>query len=132
MENSFWAARHDPNVLLVHYNDMKADLEGEMRRIAKFLAVEIAEELWPELVEAAGFAAMKGAAEQLMPQAGGIWKGGGNTFINKGTNRRWEDICHPDDLDRYQAKVNAEFSPSLAAWCEHGRLLADDPRISPD
>ena len=132
MENSFWAARHDPNVLLVHYNDMKADLEGEMRRIVDFLGIELAADLWPEIVEAAGFEAMKGAAEQLMPQAGGIWKGGGNTFINKGTNRRWEDVCRPEDLARYEAKVNSEFSPSLAAWCEHGHLVAGDPRASPD
>ena len=132
MENSFWVARHAANVLLVHYNDMKADLEGEMRRIAEFLGIELPVDLWPEIVEAAGFTAMKRAAEQLMPQAGGVWKGGGNTFINKGTNRRWEEVCHPDDLARYEAKVRAEFSPSLAAWCEHGRLVAGDPSALPD
>ena len=132
MENSFWAARHDSNVLLVHYNDLKTDREGEMRRIAGFLGIELPADLWPEIVEAAGFTAMKSAAEQLMPNAGGVWKGGGNTFINKGTNRRWEEVCRPEDLARYEAKVRAEFNPSLAAWCEHGRLVAGDPRALPD
>lgn len=132
MENSFWDARHDPNVLLVHYNDLKADREGEMRRIAGFLGIELPEDVWPEIVEAAGFTAMKGAAEQLMPQAGGVWKGGGNTFINKGTNGRWEEVCRPADLARYEAKVSANFSPSLAAWSEHGRLVAGDPRALPN
>lgn len=132
MEKSFWDARHDPNVLLVHYNDMKTDLAGEMRRIAKFLDVDIADDLWPELVEAAGFKAMKAAADQLMPEAGGIWKGGGKTFINKGTNRRWDGVCRPEDLARYEAKANAELGPSLAAWCEHGRLVAGDPDALPD
>ena len=132
MENSFWAARHSNDVLLVHYNDMKADLEGEMRRIAEFLGIELAQNLWPEIVDAAGFAAMKDAAAQLMPQAGDIWKGGGKTFINEGTNRRWEGVCRPADLARYEGKVNAEFSPSLAAWCELGRLVAGDPRAMPD
>ena len=132
IENSFWAARHDPDVLLVHYNDMKADLEGEMRRIAEFLGIELAEDIWPEIVEAASFAAMKGAAEQLMPRAGGGWKGGGNTFINQGTNGRWDGVCRPEDLAHYEAKVKTEFSPSLAAWCEHGRLVAGDPRALPD
>lgn len=132
MENSFWAARHEPDVLLLHYNDMKTDLDGEMRRVANFLGIDIAEDLWPELVEAAGFKAMKKAAEQLMPEAGGIWKGGGKTFINKGTNRRWEGVCRPEDLARYGTKAEAEFSPSLAAWCEHGRLIAGDPREVPD
>jgi aryl sulfotransferase len=131
MENSFWTARHDPNVLLVHYNDMKADLEGEMRRIAEFLDIRLAADLWPKMVEAAGFAAMKDIAEQLMPQAGDVWKGGGTTFINKGTNRRWEGVCRPEDLARYEAKVKSKFSPSLAAWCEHGSLVAGDPRALP-
>ena len=132
MENSFWAARHDPNVLLVHYNDMKADLEGEIRRIAAFLEIELADQLWPEIVAAADFKAMKAAANDLMPSADTIWKGGGTTFINKGTNRRWEGVCRPEDLARYADKANSLFSPALAAWCEQGRLVAGDPRTAPD
>ncbi len=132
MENSFWAARHEPAVLLVHYNDLKADLAGEMRRIAAFLDIAIAEPLWPELVEAAGFAAMKQAAEVLMPGAGDIWKGGGKTFLNKGTNGRWHDVYRAEDLTLYDERVADEFSPALAAWCEHGRLVGGEPRKTPD
>lgn len=128
LENSYWAARRDPNMLLVHYNDLKADRAGEMRRIAEFLGVEIAGDLWPSLIEAAGFDAMKAAADTLMPTAGDIFEGGGNTFLHKGTNGRWRDLYRADDLARYDARVAAEFSPALAAWCEHGRLAAGDPR----
>ena len=132
VENSFWAARHEPNVLLVHYNDLKSDRAGEMRRIADFLDIDIAELVWPELVEAAGFDAMKKASEALMPAAGNTWKGGGKTFLNKGTNGRWHDIYSAEDLAFYDKQVAAEFSPTLAAWCEHGRLVAGDPRATPD
>ena len=38
-----------PNLLMVHYADMKADLEGEMRRVAGFLEIEVPERLWPGL-----------------------------------------------------------------------------------
>ncbi len=124
METSFWEARSDPNVLLVHYNDLKADRGGEMRRIADFLGIAIDEALWPTLIEAAGFDAMKAASDQLMPTAADIWEGGGKTFLHKGTNGRWRDIFRADDLALYDAKVAAEFSPELAAWCEHGRLGA--------
>lgn len=132
MENSFWAARHEPNVLLVHYNDLKADRAGEMRRVAAFLDIEVAESDFAEMVEAAGFTAMKAASKDLLPSAQGIWKGGAGTFVNKGTNGRWKDVCDPIDLERYNARVEREFSPSLAAWCEHGRLKAGDPRSLPD
>ena len=132
IENSFWAARHEPDVLLVHFNDLKADRAGEMRRIAAFLDIEIADRLWPEIVAAAGFDAMKNASEALMPGAAFAWKGGGKTFLNKGTNGRWHDIYSAEDLARYQERMAAEFSPGLAAWCEHGRLLAGDPRATAD
>ena len=132
LETSFWAARRDPDVLLVHYADLKADREGEMRRVAEFLEIEVTEDSWPELVEAAGFEAMKAAADALMPGAGNFWEGGGRTFLHKGTNGRWREVYRPEDLARYDARVAAEFSPALAAWCEHGRLVAGDPRDAPD
>ena len=132
VENSFWAARHEPDVLLVHYNDLKADRGDEMRRIAQFLDIQIPEQQWPAIIEAAGFDAMKNAAEALMPTAGNIWKGGGKTFLNKGTNGRWHDVYRPEDLARYDDRVAAQFGPALAAWCEHGRLVAGDPRTALD
>ena len=55
IERSFWADRHRPNVLLVHYNDLKADLDAEMRRVSQFLGIPVDEQLWPSLVEAARF-----------------------------------------------------------------------------
>lgn len=132
MENSYWAARRQPDVLLVHYADMKADLEGEMRRLARFLEIEVAEELWPALVKAATFDEMKKRAGELMPTAGDIWQGGGDTFLNKGANSRWKSVYDPDDLRRYKAKIEEHFSPSLASWAEHGRLMAGDPCELPD
>lgn len=122
MENSYWNARDDENLLLVHYSDMKKDLEGEMRRIAKFLEIDVAEGLWPKLVEAATFESMKSKANELMPTATEIWEGGGNTFLNKGTNGRWRGVVREEDLQRYDAKVKKEFSPELAHWIEFGRL----------
>ena len=122
MENSYWAARHEPNLLLVHYADLKQDLEGEMRRIAGFLDIAVSEELWPELIEAASFESMKSKAAELMPTAGNIWQGGGDTFLHKGVNGRWRDIFKAEDLAQYDAKVEEEFSPELAHWIEFGRL----------
>ena len=67
-ERSFWTERYRPNMLMVHYNDMKSDLEGEMRKIAAFLNVDCASELWPQLVEAASFESMQRDGALLMPQ----------------------------------------------------------------
>ncbi len=45
--------RHDPNVVLVHYADLIADLGGEMRRLASCFGIEVPKDTWPILVEAA-------------------------------------------------------------------------------
>lgn len=122
---TYWEARDEPNVLLVHYNDLKKDLEGEMRRIADFLDIEVDEDLWPKLVEAAKFEAMKANVETLMPEAAVTRKGGGNSFLHKGTNGRWRGIVDQEDLDLYDAKVKEEVSPELAQWNEFGRLCLE-------
>ena len=124
VERSFWAAREHPQVLLVHYADLKAGREGEMRRVAEFLDIEIDEALWPGLVEAAGFEAMKRDGDKLLPMAGMLWDGGARRFLHKGTNGRWREAFAREDLDAYAAKVEREFPPELAAWLEHGRLGA--------
>ena len=49
-EKTWWEARQRPNVLFVHFNDLKADLPGEMRRISGFLGIQIVEDRWPDLV----------------------------------------------------------------------------------
>ncbi len=53
-------------------NDLKADLDGEMRRIADFLDIAIPENLWPGLVQAADFESMKHSVDELMPKASNI------------------------------------------------------------
>src|SRR5687768_9195051 len=65
-ERSWWEARDRGNILLVHYNDLKADLAGEMRRIAEYLDISTAPEVWPELVIAAGFEAMQRDGDTLV------------------------------------------------------------------
>lgn len=43
---SFWDMRHTGNVVMLHYQDLRSDLEGEMRRLAAQLGIETPEELW--------------------------------------------------------------------------------------
>lgn len=122
VENSYWAARHDGDVLLVHYADLKRDREAEMRRVAIFLEIEISETLWPELVEAAGFEAMKHAGNDLIPMAKDIWgEGGASHFFSKARSRSWSEL-RPADLKLYDDKVERRFEPELAHWIENGRL----------
>ncbi|HZS86515.1 MAG TPA: sulfotransferase domain-containing protein [Chloroflexota bacterium] len=51
------------NVVVCHYGDLQADLEGEMRRLADRLGIAVAERVWPALVEAASFERMRARAD---------------------------------------------------------------------
>jgi aryl sulfotransferase len=128
LENTYWAERRRPNLLLVHFNDLKADLDAEMRRIASFLDIAIDERVWPSLVKAATFEAMHAARDHLMPQINMLLEGGTTRFFNKGETGRWKDVFSEGDLRLYEEKVRQEFTPGLAAWIEGGRRETGDPR----
>jgi aryl sulfotransferase len=116
---TFWALRDRPNVLLVHYNDLKRDLSAEMQRIAGFLGISIPEAKWPAVVERCTFEAMKARG----PEIGSFepFEGGSQSFLFKGTNGRWRDVLTPQELETYRKRV-AEFLPDEAArWLESGR-----------
>lgn len=129
-ERTYWAARRESNMLLVHYADMIADLDAEMRRIASFLEIETPPALWPELVHAATFEQMKKDGDMLMPFAGMAWDGGAKTFIHAGKNERWREALSADDIALYRARAAQELSPSLNCWLREGRLVAGDPAAS--
>jgi aryl sulfotransferase len=120
---SFWKHRDLDNILMVHYADMKADLEGEMRRIAGFLGIEHDESVWPELVHAATFDSMKEEARAHSDRMGMVFEGGSDRFFFKGTNGRWRDVLTPDDLELYE-QAASKLEPSLREWLENGRLGA--------
>ena len=126
-ERSWWEARRRSNVLMVHYNDLQADLSGEMERISAFLGISVAPNLWPALVEAAGFEVMRRDGEALIPNLAPLFKNRSQTFFFKATNGRWRGVLAEADLALYEAKVRAMLSPDCARWVAGGREQAWDP-----
>jgi aryl sulfotransferase len=120
--SSWWAARHAANVMLVHFNNLKADLAGEMAAIADFLEIEVAPSLWPTLVEHCTFDYMKAHSERYAPMGGHPWEGGGETFINKGTNGRWRDVLTPADSLAYERMAQEKLGAEGAHWLKTGEL----------
>jgi aryl sulfotransferase len=121
-QQSWWKAQDRPNVLLVHYNDLKADLSDEMKRIANFLGIPITPGIWPDLVAAAGFDSMRKAGDVILANMAEIFEGGSQRFFHKGCNRRWHGVFREDDLALYDAKVREVLPAECAHWLAHGRL----------
>ena len=118
---TFWDFRHLPNIHLLHYSDMKADLGGQMRRLADALGIRVDTALWPELVAAAGFEAMKENADTLVPGPGhpDPWVEN-SRFFNKGEHGQWRGILGDEELALYRRIMEARLEPELARWLEHG------------
>ena len=132
LERSYWAERRRPNFLLTHYNDLHRNLDAEMRRVAKFLDIEPDQAIWPSLVTAAGFEAMSTAGDELMPFTKRMSVEGSRRFFNRGVSGRGQRVFGKDALALYDTELRTKCPPGLAAWLEHGRLGAGDPRDAPD
>ena len=128
-ERTYWNARREANVLLVHYADLVANLDREMRRIAQFLDISIPESLWPSLVDAATFDTMKRDGGALMPHADAAFAGGHEGFIYSGKNERWREVLTAEDIEFYRTRAAEELSPALNAWLKGGRGRSD-PRTA--
>ena len=131
-EMTYWRERRRPNLLMVHYNDLKADLAGEIGRISAFLEADTPPARLVEMAEAARFDSMKAQGVDLLPTIEVMFSGGSQRFLNKGTNGRWQSVLTDADLARFDRLAAAKFSPAARAWIEGGRLAAGDPETSPD
>jgi hypothetical protein len=115
-----WARRPQGNVVLVHYQDLSNDLEGQMRHLATVLGITIGERSWPALVEAATFDRMRAHADQLAPDPSGVMHDR-NAFFRSGTSGAGTELLTAGELARYNARA-AELAPAdLLAWLHRDR-----------
>jgi aryl sulfotransferase len=119
---TYWPHRGLENVLFVHYNDLKADLAGEVRRIAAFLDVSLGDADVARVVREAHIDRMREVAMQGdEDRLGTFFDGGAKRFFFQGTNGRWRDVLGPDDLALYEEAKRRVLTPECAHWLEHGR-----------
>ena len=106
---------------LIHYADLRRDLEGEMRALAAWLSIDVPEDRWPAVVDACRFETVKANPKKVMGEmADQVWKGGADTFIHKGTNGRWRDVLTDEELAQYEAAMKKTLPPDCAKWLENG------------
>jgi aryl sulfotransferase len=119
---TWWDLRHCPNVKLLHYNNLKQDIGGQIRGIADFLEIDIDKERLPEILTHCSFDYMKENANPVVPLEGELWQGGAKTFINKGINKRWEGSLSEEKSQRYELTAKEKLGKECANWLATGRL----------
>lgn len=109
-----WARRGEPNVLLVHYDDLLTDLAGQMRRIAGRLGVTVPEDAWPGLVRAATFTHMSADADRFVPSSG-ILKSNA-AFFRRGSSGAAREVLGAEEIAAYHARAARLAPPGLLTW----------------
>ena len=113
-----WRRRDQPQMVLVHYADLLADLDAQMRRLASRLGVEVCEDRWPELVRAATFEQMRARSGELIPDSRGVLKDAA-AFFRQGRSGAGRAVLTEAELAAYEQRVADLVPPDLAAWLHH-------------
>jgi aryl sulfotransferase len=110
-----WARRGEPNILLVHYDNLSADLAGQMRWLAGRLGIDVPEPAWPALVRAATFESMSGRADRHVPTGAGLFKSN-EAFFRRGTSGAGREVLSGRELAAYHARAATLAPPDLLGW----------------
>ena len=117
---TFWSTPEGIDVILIHFDDLLADLESQMRALADRLAIAVDAPRWPALISAATFGQMRARAAMIVPNANrGFWHDN-ERFFSRGTSGQWRTLLDDHDLERYWARANAIGPPDLVAWVHRG------------
>lgn len=108
-----WDRRNEPNVILMHYERLSEDLEGEMRRLAIRLGISVPETTWPALVRAATFDQMRAAADRLQPISE---LKDPAAFFHSGKSGRGRSLLTDEALARYHEQLGRLAPPDLVSW----------------
>lgn len=119
-----WSRRDAGNVTIVHYRDLLADLEGEMRRLSAPLGLEVPERSWPELVSAAQFDRMRARARLLAPDQQGVLKDT-TAFFRRGRSGAGRELLSDAELSRYFARAGELASADLLRWLHRDDQAGD-------
>jgi hypothetical protein len=127
---SFWAHRDEANILMVHYDDLKADLAAGMGRIAAALGIAVAADVWPTLIAGASFESMKNNADRTAPDTNfKMWKDN-SRFFNKGTSGQWRGVLSAESLELLD-RVTATYPADYIDWLFNGSTGGDRLAASP-
>ena len=122
---SWWDYRDLPNILFLHYADMKTDLFSCIKKVASFLEIKITSDEITNVQNSISFEAMRANADSYVPDGGISWKGGSKTFLNKGINGRWRDLLAEKELQLYEVATKKSLSFDCRYWLENGGEVPD-------
>jgi aryl sulfotransferase len=117
---SWWIARNNPNVLLLHFNNLKTDMHVQIERIARFLGIRVDCASLPRIMEHCSFDYMKSNGARFSTALTNGFANGASSFFHSGVNGRWRTVLSKEDLQLYESYASAQLSPACARWLATG------------
>jgi aryl sulfotransferase len=127
---TWWQYRHLPNVLLLHYANLKRDPAREISKLASFLGVALTEAELARIVAATDFKKMKEDSTKILGKQmdalfdAGDGVPGSKHFINKGINGRWVGELSDQEIEQYLAIARERLGDAAAKWLTDGEMDA--------
>ena len=130
----WWQMKEEPNVLLLHYADAKRDLKGTVKKLAKFVEVDLTDEEVDKVTERCHIDHMRTIKDKfgyIMPLnlddsfdneksriliPGAVVRDG---YIDNTHKHPFTDK-HREDWKNAEEKVFGEFDPNLLRWAREG------------
>jgi len=125
---AWWAVRHEPNVLLLHFSDLKVDLPGQVKRIAEFLGIDPTAYM-DKVLEKSSFKYMKANSKKFLLNTGKNLDivavndgghirsgetGGAGSFFTAEMNATW---------DQANARYWGDADPAMVSFASQGTEL---------
>jgi len=123
---AWWPLRKEPNVLLMHFADMKKHHEESVRKIAEFIGEKPTDAQWADILEYTSFTWMKQHQDKFEARTAGavpILKSG--AMIRKGAVGEAKADGMTDEIAKHLRDVGEKMCPDTAAvkWFYGGGKL---------
>jgi Sulfotransferase domain len=104
----FWRLRHEPNVLFLTYEQLSADLDAGIRRIARFMGVQLSAAQFEAVIEASTFEGMKRSRDKFETGRLVPW-GKARGMLRSGKPGRSSELLSPQLRQRIDDQSRAEL-----------------------
>lgn len=94
LTDSWWKLRHQDNVLVMLYEDMKQDPQNAVQQVADFLDVELTTDQFNKVLEKSSFDYMKANDSKFAPPA---WDAGHVPMVRSGKSGNSKELLSADD-----------------------------------
>jgi len=108
--DSYWQMRDKPDTLVVTFGEMKADLDGIIRRVADFMDVELSYPGFERVKEKTSFGYMKNIDHKFHPGRVTPFAPGKGGMIRKGNKGKSGELLSIEQQQRIDEYIREELS----------------------